>query len=90
MVHPGEVVIVSCRPGSGKTTVAAALVADAVWGVHLESESFYRCIRAGFVAPHLPEPHEQNTAVLDVVVDATATNADCRAALSGDRLRVDE
>ena len=26
MVHPGEVVIVSCRPGSGKTTLAERLL----------------------------------------------------------------
>ena len=63
-------IIVSGPPGSGKSTLAAALAERADLGVHLESDWFYRWIRAGFVPPHLPESHAQNTVVMDVVADA--------------------
>lgn len=71
----GEVVIVTGPPGSGKSTVAAALAAESKRGVHLESDWFYRWIRSGFVPPHLPQAHTQNTAVIDVVTDAAASYA---------------
>lgn len=76
MVSSGEVLIVSGPPGSGKTTVAAALAAGGPLAVHIESDWFYRAIAAGFVAPHLPEAKTQNTAVMDVVADAAAGYAD--------------
>ncbi len=72
MEPAGEVVIVSGPPGSGKSTVAASLAEDAPLGVHLESDTFYRWIRSGFVGPHLPEAHQQNEAVMDAVVGAAA------------------
>ncbi len=68
----GEVLIVSGPPGSGKTTVSAALAAEAAMGVHIESDWFFAAIRCGFVAPHLPGAHSQNTAVIDVATDAAA------------------
>lgn len=76
MLTPGEVVIVSGPPGSGKTTVAASLALSADRGVHLESDWFYRNIVAGFVAPYLPAARVQNTAVMDVATDAAAGYAD--------------
>ncbi len=76
MSTSGEVVIVSGPPGSGKTTVAAALAGAVDRGVHLESDWFYRNIVAGFVAPYLPEALAQNTAVMDVAADAAAGYAD--------------
>lgn len=76
MITPGEIVIVSGPPGSGKTTVAAALAQSADRGVHLESDWFYGNIVAGFVAPHLPAARAQNTAVMDVATDAAAGYAE--------------
>ena len=63
-------------PGSGKSTVAAALADSVDRGVHLESDWFFRRIRSGFIPPHLPASHSQNTAVMDLVTDTAAGYAD--------------
>ncbi len=68
--------IVSGPPGSGKTTVSAALALSYERGVHLESDWFFRSIRSGFVAPWLPEAHGQNAAVMVAAADAAAAYAD--------------
>jgi len=72
MPNHREVVIVSGPPGSGKTTVAAALASESERGVHLESDWFYWCIRAGFIGSHLPEANSQNEAVMAIAADAAA------------------
>ena len=76
MPSRGEVVIVSGPPGSGKTTVSAALASGYERGVHLESDWLFRSIRSGFIAPWLPDAHSQNAAVMVVAADAAAAYAD--------------
>jgi len=71
----GEIVIISGPPGSGKTTVAGALAEAATLGVHLESDCFYRFVKGGFIAPHLPESHQQNIVVMDVCITAASNYA---------------
>ena len=68
--------IVSGPPGSGKTTVSAALAFGYERGVHLESDWFFRSIRSGFIAPWLPEVHSQNAAAMVAAADAAAAYAD--------------
>ena len=76
--------IVSGPPGSGKTTVSAALASGYERGVHLESDWFFRSIRSGFVAPWLPDAHSQNAAVMVVAADAAAAYADAGYAVVWD------
>lgn len=59
-------------PGVGKTTAASALVAGASRAVHLESDVFFRFIRAGYVEPWKAESHDQNRAVMRIVGEAAA------------------
>jgi adenylate kinase family enzyme len=54
-------------PGAGKTTTARLLAAGSERAVHLESDSFFHFIRAGYVEPWKPEAHEQNTTVMRIV-----------------------
>lgn len=71
----GHVLIVSGPPGSGKTTLAAALAARRSPSVHLESDLLYRAIRNGYADPWLRVAHEQNQVVVRAGARAAATFA---------------
>jgi hypothetical protein len=48
--------------------------------VHLHADDFWHFIKYGAVAPYLPEAHEQNRIVVDVL--AKAAEAYARAVIS--------
>jgi adenylate kinase family enzyme len=76
MSQTGRVVIVTGPPGSGKSTVAEVLAESAQRPtVHLLTDTFYRWIRAGYIAPYLKEAAQQNEVVIGVIADAAARYA---------------
>ena len=70
------VLIVTGPPGVGKTTVADILAAQSDRAVHLESDAFFRFIRAGYVEPWKRESHDQNRVLMRIVAEAAAGYAD--------------
>ena len=68
MKHAGEILILTGPPGSGKTTTAQALAEESGSPkVHLHSDDFWHFIKNGSIPPYLPEAHEQNAVVMDVL-----------------------
>jgi predicted ATPase len=74
----GAVVVVTGPPGAGKSTVAAELVLRADRTVLVDGDAFFQSVRAGWIAPWLPESGRQN----EVVIDALGAAA-CRYARGG-------
>lgn len=73
MDHTGEVLILTGPPGSGKTTTAEALASEpGSPKVHLHSDDFWHFIKNGVIPPYLPEAHEQNVVVVDVLTKAAS------------------
>ena len=67
----GEVLILTGPPGSGKTTTAQALaVKPTSPKVHLHADDFWNFVKYGAIPPYLPEAHEQNGVVVNVVAKA--------------------
>jgi predicted kinase len=73
---PDPILILSGAPGVGKTTTARIVAAESESAVHLESDSFFDFIRAGYVEPWKQESHEQNTIVMQIVAAAAAGYAE--------------
>lgn len=66
-----EILILTGTPGSGKSTIAAALAAQPNSPkVHLHSDDFWHFIKHGAIAPYLPEAHRQNGIVIDILANA--------------------
>ncbi|WP_107087943.1 AAA family ATPase [Streptomyces sp. XY152] len=63
-------IVLTGPPGAGKSTVAQLLADHLTPSVHLHSDDFWRYIKQGWIAPYLPEAHEQNQVVLRVMVSA--------------------
>ncbi|MEV6381789.1 AAA family ATPase [Streptomyces sp. NPDC051773] len=74
--HRGQVIVLAGPPGAGKSTVAQLLADHLSPSVHLHSDDFWRYIKQGWIAPYLPEAHEQNQVVLQVLVSAAFGYAD--------------
>jgi cytidylate kinase len=71
----GELIILTGPPGAGKTTVAERLAAEADRPtVHLVTDRFYGFIRAGGIAPYLPEAQHQNEVVIATIAAAAAVS----------------
>jgi predicted kinase/ketosteroid isomerase-like protein len=69
---PGAVLIVTGPPGVGKTSVSRELARTYERAVHLEADSFFRFIQAGYVPPWRAESHQQNAFVMRLVADAAS------------------
>jgi chloramphenicol 3-O-phosphotransferase len=70
---PSPVLLLTGAPGAGKSTVSRALVASATGAaVHLHTDDFYAWIRKGFIEPWKMEARQQNTVVVNAIVDAVA------------------
>jgi adenylate kinase family enzyme len=64
----GNLLILTGPPGSGKTTIAHGLAKQpGSPKVHLHADDFWHFIKHGSIAPYLPEAHEQNRVVVDVL-----------------------
>ncbi|MBD9726221.1 AAA family ATPase [Streptomyces caniscabiei] len=74
--HRGQVIVLTGPPGAGKSTVAQLLADHLAPSVHLHSDDFWRYIKQGWIAPYLPEAHQQNQVVLQVLVSAAFGYAD--------------
>lgn len=75
-IPAGQVLILTGPPGAGKTAIADVLAGSAQRPtVHMRTDTFYRWIRAGYVAPYLPEAAHQNEIVIAAIAEAAARYA---------------
>ncbi|MGN6254618.1 MAG: AAA family ATPase [Solirubrobacterales bacterium] len=69
------VLILTGPPGSGKTTVANTLAERAPAAVHVETDTFFRFIRSGYIEPWKPESQAQNQVAMGIAGEAAAAYA---------------
>ncbi|MFZ4508203.1 MAG: AAA family ATPase [Fimbriimonas sp.] len=68
MEFPGEVLILTGPPGSGKTTTADLLAqVPGCPKVHIHSDDFWGYIRFGLIEPWLPESNAQNQVIMNAL-----------------------
>jgi cytidylate kinase len=81
-----RIVIVSGPPGAGKSSVSKRLAEHSAFerAVHIHTDDFYHFIRKGYIAPWLPESHEQNTVIIEAFTASAA-----RLAIGGYEVIVD-
>ena len=73
---PGDVILLSGPPGSGKSTVSEAFVATLDRPTVLShTDTFYSWIRKGYIPPYLPESARQNRIVMNAMADAACAYA---------------
>src|SRR5258708_34860826 len=59
-----ELVVVTGPPGAGKSTIAELLVSDFDPSALVAGDQFFGFLRAGSIAPWLPQAHQQNEVVI--------------------------
>ncbi len=68
----GRMIVISGSPGTGKTTVSAALAreSDLERSVHMHTDDFYQFLSKGAIPPHLPGSEQQNLVVIEAFLEA--------------------
>lgn len=71
-MEAGRMVVITGSPGTGKTTIAAAVAKESAMekSVHMHTDDFYHSLSKGAVPPHLPGAGEQNQIVIEAFLAA--------------------